>query len=106
MNGVVSRGSVLIAAAVLAACAGKREEAERQVAVADEKSAPAQDAAQPMDMSVEEVAVTGTRSAGNSSSARLRRVEADKQLAYEVVSAPASIAPSFAPPPYQQPYDT
>src|SRR5687767_6503459 len=102
MNGVVSRGSVLIAAAVLAACAGKQEEAERQVAVFEERAEVAQDQA------VQDVIVTGSRSAGNSSSAHVRRAEADKHIAYQVAPAPAAIAaPAFAPPPpYQQPHDT
>jgi Ca-activated chloride channel homolog len=103
MNRVVSRGSVLIAAAVLAACAGKREEKESQLVVIDVQSTPTQDAVQ-SDMAIEEAVVTGHRSAGNSSSARERRAVAEQQASYAIAPAPAA-APAFAPP-YQQQYDT
>jgi Ca-activated chloride channel homolog len=113
MNRVVSRGSVLIAAAVIAACAGKREESERQLAVSDEQATPAQDVAapQPAEIVVEEAVITAQRTSGNAASKQVRRAEEDKQASYAIaqpVSAPATIAPAFAPPapPYQQPYDT
>lgn len=105
MNRVVSRGSVLIAAAVIAACAGKREESERDLAVADENATTAQDAAAP-EFRLEEAIVTAQKTAGNASNRRLRR-EAESQAFYAdapaPVSAPAMIAPAA---PYHQPYDT
>jgi Ca-activated chloride channel family protein len=107
MNGVVSRGSVLIAAAVLAACAGKQEQ-DRQLTVIEQTPAPAQDVAQPQAAaaeSVQDVIVTGHRAAGNSSSARDHRsAVAEKSASYSVAPMPA-VAPAFAPP-YQQEYDT
>src|SRR5688500_16223631 len=105
MNRVVSRGSVLIAAAVIAACAGKREESERDLAVADENATTAQDAAAPPpEYRLEEAIVTAQKTAGNASSQRLRRVAESPALYADApapVSAPAMIAPTA---PYHQPY--
>jgi len=107
MNRVVSRGSVLIAAAVLAACAAKRESESQEVVSKDEPK-PVQDMAMPQDRVVEEAIVTANKAAGNAASAReSRRVrgEADKQASFAVMPAPMmSVAP--AAPVYQQPYDT
>lgn len=106
MNRVVSKGSVLIAAAVVAACAGKREESEQQLAVSDEKSV-VQDAAAPAERDLQEAVVTAQRTAGNAASPRLRR-DAEKRAVHAEMPLPANaiaVAPAFAPP-YQQPYDT
>lgn len=102
MNGVVSRGSVLIAAAVLAACAAKREP-EIPTAVIEEKPAPTQDAAgsqstaQPRELALEQAIVTANKRSP-------ARAELDQQVSYAIAPASATIAP--AAPVYQQPYDT
>lgn len=102
MNGV-SRGSVLIAAAVLAACAAKRE-SESDLAKIEEAPTQAHDAAVPQEARTEATIVTahtqpapvaGPRAVG---SAQKRYAEA--QVSYSIPPA-APIAPA-----YQQPYDT
>jgi len=112
MNRVVSRGSVLIAAAVLAACAGKRE-SEGQLAVVEEASTQVGDAQRPQEAQADAsaAAVTGSRrtveaapapvaesrATGNSADQARR----EKHVAYAIV--PPS---DMMPPVYQQPHDT
>jgi Ca-activated chloride channel family protein len=109
MNGVVGRGSVLIAAAVIAACAGKQEETATQTAVVEPIDVTSQEPIQRVDdLAVQEAVVTGSRQAGaNAISKRERRAEADKQVSNAItvaMPAPAMVAPMA--PAYQQPYDT
>ncbi|MET0535294.1 MAG: VWA domain-containing protein [Steroidobacter sp.] len=108
MNGVVSRGSVLIAAAVLAACAAKRE-SEEHLAVIETPSTKAQDAVAPEE-DLQAVVVTGNEASKRAPPMALpsvardasgeRRANTAAQVAYAVAPAPA-MAPG-----YQQPYDT
>ena len=109
MNGVVSRGSVLLAAAVIAACAGKKEEAAKQTSVIEPITVASQEPILPAeDAAVQEAVVTGSqRAKGNAVHARERRAEADKQVSNAItvaMPAPAMVPPMA--PAYQQPYDT
>jgi len=92
MNRVVSRGSVLIAAAVLAACAAKREEPKQeQAAVVGDQTL-----AVPAEAGLEEVLITGTR-AQPAAPTRAQARDASAKRANSSIAY--AVAPTYAPPP-------
>jgi Ca-activated chloride channel family protein len=111
MNRVVSRGSLLIAAAVLAACAAKREEPEQDLVGVEERSTTmAQDAAavptteavrrrQDAPAPVAAPAPSEVMVSGNAAGATVPQVRMESKVAsYSIAPAP--------PMPYQQDVDT
>jgi Ca-activated chloride channel family protein len=114
MNRVVSRGSVLIAAAVLAACAAKREQEAKltvqESATEEHDGAPLQEAAvESVVTGIELPKVAAQRAAAPAAGAAqdLHNVRSPREIAASYSVPPAqAIAPAPFTPGYQQPYDT
>jgi Ca-activated chloride channel homolog len=105
MNRVVSRGSLLVAVAVLTACAAKRDVDENQTVVQQ------QPAPEEAEHDLSEIVVTGAHRDARSAPQAVQQHSTVRPVStpQDVATKTQAISGSFAPVPpmaYQQPYDT